>query len=268
MEKNKPKLDEYYACTGQNLVLYRYQPFFTHFIFRSCNNRGFIENYRINDSFPSDENKLKQDLLNKQSLPPEMLKSMEWVICIKKTKQAIGLAGLVNYHSLHQSAELLIGLLPELKSAQQSYGPEATLLVLEFAFQQIQLHKLTSLVYGYNQKAQQSTLKLGFTEEGLLRQHMLDRRLNLNSQALMQQQQQQQQQQQKTPQYLDLYYNGLLKDDFIKNKKLARLSQRLLRRDITQKIPQPASQETAADTHILTETLIPGLLKQRRNNAL
>ncbi|MFK5984835.1 MAG: GNAT family protein [Pseudomonadota bacterium] len=247
----KITLDKDYVCIGKNLMLYRYQPYFTHFIYSCYQHREFIENYCLNDSFIKDEKILKQDLLKKQSLPPQMLKSMEWVICIKKTGEEIGLAGLVNYNAVHQSAEFLIGILPGIKQPQQSYGPEASLLVLEFAFQEIQLHKLTSLVYGYNHKAQQSTLKLGFIQEGILRHHLRDNRQSRIKDKGKPS---------STEKYIDIFYNGLLKSEFYSNKKLSQISLRLFKRDITRK-----TNTNTKKKHILTETLIPDLLKQLRS---
>lgn len=207
------EIDEYYSCQGPNIILYRFQPLFAYFILKCYQDDRFIRHYRLYQRHYKGVTSLKKELLTVQSLPPKMLKSIEWVIVHKQSHQPIGLAGLVNYHHQNQHAELLVGLLDSKNTRQKFYGPEATLLAIEYAFQTIKLNKLISYVYRYNNKAQKDTLRLGFQQEGLLRQHILDH----------------------SGKYIDLFQNALLNSEYFKNKKLARLSKRLIGCDITQK---------------------------------
>lgn len=208
------EIDQYYSCHGSNITLYRFQPYFADFIFKCYQEEDFIRHYRLYQRYYKDVATLKKELLTVQSLPPEMLKSIEWVIFNQSSGQAIGLAGLVNYHQQNQHAELLVGLINSQNTKQKFYGPEATLLVIEYAFQATQLNKLISYVYPYNDKAQQDTLRLGFKQEGLLRQHIMD----------------------PSGKYIDLFQNALLKNEFFINKKLAKLSNRIIGRDITERL--------------------------------
>ena len=205
------EIDQYYSCHGSNISLYRFQPYFAEFIFQCYQDDNFIRHYRLYQRHYKDVAALKKELLTVQSLPPEMLKSIEWVIFNQSSRQAIGLAGLVNYHQQNQHAELLVGLLNSHETKNKFYGPEATLLAIEYAFQTTQLNKLISYVYPYNDKAQNDTLRLGFKQEGLLRQHILD----------------------PSGKYIDLFQNSLLRNEFYMSNKLAKLSTRVIGRDIT-----------------------------------
>ncbi len=122
----------------------------------------------------------------------------------------IGLASLVDIQIAHRRAELLIGI-PDNNDRQRA-STIAMLLVLDFAFNQIGLHKLTSLVLANNPHSQKSTQAIGFIQEGFRRHHLRDP---------------------KTREWLDCYENGLTEDGFRENPVIVRVSKRLLGRDIT-----------------------------------
>lgn len=124
----------------------------------------------------------------------------------------IGLASLVDIQIAHRRAELLVGI-PDQTERQRATGV-AMMLIMDLAFNQIGLHKLTSLVLANNPHSQRSTVAIGFTQEGLRRQHLCDPQ---------------------TRQWLDCYENGIIADDFRHNSVIARVSKRLLGRDITVK---------------------------------
>ena len=84
---------------------------------------------------------------------------------------------------------------------------ETTLLVLNIAFLHLGLEKVMSLVYGSNHKAQQATLNLGFRQEGKLALHLVS--------PITQQRE-------------DLYFNGMLKDEFLNHPTIRKLIKRLL----------------------------------------
>ncbi|MCC8996375.1 MAG: GNAT family N-acetyltransferase [Nitrosomonas sp.] len=124
----------------------------------------------------------------------------------------IGLASLVDIQIAHRRGELLVGI-PDQFERQRATGV-AMMLVMDLAFNQIGLHKLTSLVLANNPHSQRSTVAIGFTQEGLRRQHLCDPQ---------------------TQQWLDCYENGIVADDFYHNPIIARVSKRLIGRDITVK---------------------------------
>lgn len=73
----------------------------------------------------------------------------------------------VNYR--HRSAELGI-VIGEKKYQGMGYGSEAIELLLKFAFEEMNLNRIMLHVVSYNQKAIDCYKKLGFVEEGRLRQ--------------------------------------------------------------------------------------------------
>lgn len=125
----------------------------------------------------------------------------------------IGLASLVDIQIAHRRAELLIGI-PDHGDRQRA-SLITMLLILNFAFNQIGLHKLTSLVLSNNPHSQKSTEAIGFIQEGFRRHHLRDPKSRL---------------------WLDCYENGLVEDSFRENPVIARLSKRFLGRDITLQI--------------------------------
>lgn len=127
--------------------------------------------------------------------------------------KSIGLASLVDIQIAHRRAELLIGI-PDKEDRKQAAAVIATLLIFDFAFNRIGLHKLTSIVIANNLHSQRNTESIGFTQEGLRRQHLRDPKSRM---------------------WLDCYENGLIENNFRENGVIARLSQRLLGRNITLK---------------------------------
>ncbi len=124
----------------------------------------------------------------------------------------IGLASLVDIQIAHRRAELLIGI-PD-QGERQRATTVVMMLIMDLVFNEIGLHKLTSLVLANNPHSQRSTVAIGFTQEGLRRQHLCDPQ---------------------TRQWLDCYENGIVADDFRHNSVIARVSKRVVGRDITAK---------------------------------
>ncbi|GKS69455.1 hypothetical protein W03_14590 [Nitrosomonas sp. PY1] len=124
----------------------------------------------------------------------------------------IGLASLVDIQIAHRRAELLIGI-PD-QAERQRATAVVMMLIMDLSFNQIGLHKLTSLVLANNPHSQRSTVAIGFTQEGLRRQHLCDPQ---------------------TRQWMDCYENGIVADDFYHNPVIARISRRLIGRNITVK---------------------------------
>jgi RimJ/RimL family protein N-acetyltransferase len=125
--------------------------------------------------------------------------------------QPIGLASLAEIMLGHKRAELLVGIYDQ-KDRGNGAAIIATLLLFDLSFNQVGLHKLTSIVHADNELSQRTTLSLGFLQEGLRKQHLYDPY---------------------TKTWLDCFDNGLTEDDFRNNSRLARLSMRLLQRNIT-----------------------------------
>ncbi|WP_069469929.1 GNAT family N-acetyltransferase [Candidatus Marithrix sp. Canyon 246] len=192
---------------GCRVVLERSAPKHAPFLRECYQNEEFMDLYRLAQNRDETEAQIKQRLVKEQQHLPQQLKGIEWVI--HQQKQPIGLAALVDYKKYHQRAELLFGL-TDSKYRGTASSLESYLLVLEFAFNIIKLHKVTALIYGYNDKAQKTVEHLGFVQEGLLRDHI------------------------NTPKgFINMYFNGLTENDFRSSKSMQRLSKHFLKRDVT-----------------------------------
>ena len=202
-----------YRIAGSRLVLERACPSHASYILSTFSNSKFWEKYRRNQNRELGIDKLIEKLERDEKTSPAMLGTLEWVVSIKTKEglQAIGFATLANYIPEQRRAEFLLGLVRD-EDAKPGIGLEASLLVLDYAFNIAKLHKLVSIVYSSNMQAQSNTLALGFIQEGLLRKHFFDS---------------------KSGKFIDLFQNGMLAEDFRKNSRLGAISERLLRRNVT-----------------------------------
>ncbi|WP_293007667.1 GNAT family protein [Nitrosomonas sp.] len=158
-----------------------------------------------NNEFPVAQSRTMHRIIKKEECADQLQASSN-NSCLKP----IGLASLVDIQIAHRRAELLIGI-PDSEDRQRVSGV-TMLLILDFAFNLIGLHKLTSLVLTNNPHSQKSTEAIGFVREGLRRHHLRDPKSRV---------------------WLDCYENGLVEDSFRANPVIARVSKRLLGRDIT-----------------------------------
>ncbi len=199
---------------GKKLHLRRYHTQDAVYLYQCYQNAGFMAQY--NHYIPRHQyvDEIAKKLRQTHDMHPCQLKTVDWVICRNKNaEQPVGLANLVEIQFVHQRAEFLIGL-PNPGYHASGIGLEATLLVLDFVFNRIGLNKLTTIVYGDNDNSQKNTLALGFVQESYLRDQIMES---------------------DSGKFLDLYGNGMTQQDFRANMRLAKLSQRLLGRDITRR---------------------------------
>jgi RimJ/RimL family protein N-acetyltransferase len=207
------------ALHGKNISLYRRGAEHAEFVWQCYQNRAFMTLYRQNQRRTDSLEDLRKTLSEEQQRLPDQTKRLEWIIMRheKDGKQRpIGFAAIADYQATHSRGELLIGVVDP-KDRTHHEPLETSLLIFDFAFNQLKLHKLCSFVYGYNEYSQKNTLRLGFVQEALLREHLY-----------------------KTGEgYVDMYQNGMLDSDFRNNKTLANLSKRILKQDITLTPPPP-----------------------------
>jgi diamine N-acetyltransferase len=203
---------------GRKVFLERCSPEHAPFVWQCSQNNDFMDLYRLTQNRHLTEEQIRERLKKERNYLPQQLKRIEWVIHLKNNdaKQPIGLTALADYKPAFRRAEFLIGIaVPEYRRA--GLALEASLLVMDFAFNQVLIHKLIAYTYGYNQDAQENVVSLGFTQEGFLREHMLFSKHG----------------------FVDLNINGLLESEFRHNQRLSRFSKRLLGWDITNKPPPP-----------------------------
>ena len=81
----------------------------------------------------------------------------------------LGSVGLMHIDQRNRSAELGISIArPE--DWGKGFGTEAAILMLRHGFEELNLHRIHLRVYDYNERGQKSYAKIGFVEEGRLRQ--------------------------------------------------------------------------------------------------
>lgn len=194
---------------GKTLRIRAVRPDDAAWLAQTWSNREFVALYCSNIQ-PAPEESLRESLVARQGTPVEALGFIEFIV-ERQDAERIGIGSLGNYAAQHRRAELMIGIVdPALRRGM--VGLEATLLLLDLAFNSYNLNKVFTFVYGYNDFSEANTLRLGFTQEGLLRQHHW---------------------QAEEQRFVDLFINGMTLDDFRQAQQLARWSRRLLGHDIT-----------------------------------
>lgn len=195
---------------GKKLQLRRYREEDAGYLHQCYKNSTFMAQY--NHYIPRHQHliDLATKLRHAQDKHPCQLKTIDWIILKGNSGQPTGIANLVEIQFVHRRAEFLIGL-PNPADHASGTGLEATLLVLDFAFNRVGLNKLTTFVYGDNIPSQKNTMALGFVQESNLREQIWEPI---------------------SGKFLNLYGNGMTLGDFRANKRLSKLSLRLLGRDI------------------------------------
>lgn len=92
-----------------------------------------------------------------------------FAILRRSDDKPLGFVGFWGIQHSHGSCFTSIGL-GESESWGQGYGSEALKLGLNFVFSEWGLHRVSLIVFAFNQRAVRSYEKLGFQQEGLLRQ--------------------------------------------------------------------------------------------------
>lgn len=86
-----------------------------------------------------------------------------------KPRQFIGVCGLFAISKINQKAELMI-VIYEKRHRGQGYGSEALKLLLQFGFNQLNLHRIVLFTHDINEAAQRIYEKIGFKPGGRRRQ--------------------------------------------------------------------------------------------------
>ena len=96
----------------------------------------------------------------------------EFIICtgLAATEVPIGTIGLSGIDRHHERAEYGI-VIGETSALGKGVAAEASLLLLVYAFQTLGLHRVFLQVFRDNARARRLYERLGFVEEGILRQH-------------------------------------------------------------------------------------------------
>ena len=194
---------------GKSLFIRQTEPTDASILHRAYQDESFARLYRSNNT-PLTGSQLAEMIAEYQQQDPAQLGYLEFMI-EHKQHGPIGIASLSDYSPVHRRAEYLIGIFAK-KHRSMGYGTEATLLVLDLAFNEYQLNKIYTYIYEYNELSRINTLKFGFKQEGILEEHHY----------LLREQR-----------FVNLYINGITTKRFRDNAKIRRYSLRLIGRDIT-----------------------------------
>lgn len=92
-----------------------------------------------------------------------------WLVVVEKESQrVIGEAGLLRIFHPWRTADLTM-ILGDKTARGKGYGSEATLLLMDYAFGALALHRLAIGVVGFNERALRFYEKIGFKREGVQR---------------------------------------------------------------------------------------------------
>lgn len=201
---------------GRSLTLRRTGPADAPLLYREMYGRPeFMRLFRLNDAV-ADEAALRRRLEQRARVAPARIGYLELMIEHHR-HGPIGIVAAADHAPLHRRAEFLIGLFRECFH-HTGAAIEASLLLGDLCFNQYNLHRLYAYTYAYNEAAHRVLLSGGFRHEGVMKDHVFD----VTTQA-----------------FVDLHMFGLTLDHFRASSRIARLSRRLVGRDITQPPPPP-----------------------------
>lgn len=147
----------------------------------------FLRLLHSNPAAPLSENIWKQ--FYEQDLP-KLRDEIAFGVRLLENDQLIGFCSLNGIQYNHQTAWIAIGI-GERSAQGKGYGYEVMSLLLRFAFNELNLHRVQLSVFGYNTRAIRLYEKLGFVREGTQREGM-----------------------RRDGQRFDLYYYGMLEHEW------------------------------------------------------
>jgi RimJ/RimL family protein N-acetyltransferase len=96
----------------------------------------------------------------------------DYAITLKDAGTYVGEVVLNDINWFNRSADFRIALAGS-KWFGKGYGTEATRLIVDFGFRTLKLHRIELEVYDFNPRAQHVYEKVGFVQEGVLRDALL-----------------------------------------------------------------------------------------------
>lgn len=95
--------------------------------------------------------------------------SKSYILIAKEADKPIGIASLIQIDAKNRNAECILDI-GEKTYWGQGYGAEAMKLLLDYAFLEMNLHRVSLRVFSFNDRAIQLYKKIGFQQEGISRQ--------------------------------------------------------------------------------------------------
>jgi RimJ/RimL family protein N-acetyltransferase len=91
-----------------------------------------------------------------------------FAVHLRDEPEPIGVISLMNLSETHASADLSV-ILGRPEDRARGYGAEAIELILRYGFEELGLHRVALSVFAFNEVAIAAYRKIGFREEGRLR---------------------------------------------------------------------------------------------------
>lgn len=95
--------------------------------------------------------------------------SKSYMILDKESQRPIGITSLIQIDFKNRNGECIIDI-GEKEYWGKGYGTEALKLLLDYAFLEMNLHRVSLRVFSFNEKAVSMYEKIGFKQEGVSRQ--------------------------------------------------------------------------------------------------
>ncbi|TPG88166.1 N-acetyltransferase [Brevibacillus laterosporus] len=97
--------------------------------------------------------------------------SKSYMIIDKESESSIGIVSLIQIDYKNRNAECIIDI-GEKAYWGKGYGTEALKLLLDYAFLELNLHRVSLRVFSFNKKAIALYERMGFKHEGILREYI------------------------------------------------------------------------------------------------
>src|SRR5690625_2159211 len=94
-----------------------------------------------------------------------------YLLVEKENEQSIGIVSLTNIDYKNRNAECIIDI-GEKDYWGKGFGSEGLMLLLDYAFYEMNLHRVSLRVFSFNERAIRMYTKLGFSQEGNSRQSL------------------------------------------------------------------------------------------------
>lgn len=136
----------------------------------SCADREFMDRFNAPQSAQANAADLTRSIIEESRLAPMQRSNIKWIIWHSDKQQRIGIGGLPNINLHHQRVEMVGGVRSPWTGL--GLGVAAWLCVLDFSFSRLGVHKVCAYSYDNNPATLKQLLSLGFTQDGLLRDHI------------------------------------------------------------------------------------------------
>jgi UDP-4-amino-4,6-dideoxy-N-acetyl-beta-L-altrosamine N-acetyltransferase len=94
-----------------------------------------------------------------------------FIVTRNRDSTPLGCVGILDLNLLHRKARLDFHILPKYRNL--GYGIESGILLMYYCFNYLNLHKVFLTIYESNSHAIEVSKRLGYRQDGILREHIL-----------------------------------------------------------------------------------------------